>query len=65
MRITSILRGGLLALSLTTSLGVLAPAFADVASNSAAPQNQQDSNTGPYDGPAWEAAKQTQDAQQY
>lgn len=63
MRITSILRGGLLALALTSSLGALAPAFADVTNNAAEPQYQHDSSTGPYDGAAWEAAKQAQDTQ--
>jgi len=64
MRIQSILRGGLFAVALTTSLAALAPAFADTLANSAQPGYQQDSSTGPYDGPSWEAAKQAQDSQQ-
>jgi hypothetical protein len=57
MRITSILRTAALALALGASLTSIAPAFADGAGASSRFQRHQDANTGVYDGPAWEAAK--------
>jgi len=55
MTVTSILRTGLIALALGTSVASALPAFA----NSEAKQSQQlqNANTGVYDGAAWEAAK--------
>ena len=47
MRISSILRTATLALSLTAAMGAMTAAFADNAS--AAQQQQQTANTGPYD----------------
>jgi hypothetical protein len=57
MRITSILRTGTLALALGASLASVAPAFADSVGQSSQFQLHQNANTGVYDGPAWEAAK--------
>lgn len=46
MRISSLLRTATLALSLTAAMGAMTATFAQAAS---APQQQQTSNTGPYD----------------
>jgi cytochrome c551/c552 len=55
MSITSILRTGLLTLALGASLASVAPAFAGSVSDKA--QLHQSTNTGIYDGAAWDAAK--------
>jgi hypothetical protein len=56
MRTTSILRAGMLALALTAGLTAVAPAFAAPAN-----QAQQQSNTGPYDGTAFQAEQHNLD----
>jgi hypothetical protein len=56
MRVTSILRAGFLAVALMAPVAVALPALADTASHQPQAQNQ-DSNSGPYDGADSEAAK--------
>ena len=56
MSITSILRTGLLTLALGASLASVAPAFAGSVQSEKA-QLHQSTNTGIYDGAAWDAAK--------
>jgi len=56
MRITSILRTGTLALTLTAALVAVGPAFAASASFDAQSQLHQSGNTGPYDGTDFQAA---------
>lgn len=65
MHITSILRSGAVALTLIAAVTAIGPAFAAPADKVAQSQQNQNSNTGPYDGPAWEAAKQVQTTQDY
>ena len=57
MTITSILRNGALAIALGASLASVAPAFAGSVSQSDKAQLHQSTNTGVYDGAAWDAAK--------
>jgi len=57
MRVTSILRTGMLALALGAAVTSVAPAFANSVGQSSQFQHQKNGNTGPYDGPAWNAAK--------
>jgi hypothetical protein len=57
MRITSILRNGMLALALGAAVTSIAPAFAGTADQSSRSQLYQSGSTGIYDGPAWEASK--------
>jgi hypothetical protein len=57
MRVISILRAGTLALALGAAVTSVAPAFAGSVGQSSQSQIHQNSNTGPYDGPAWQAAK--------
>lgn len=55
MRIASILRLGTLALALAAGMTTIAPAFAQTASST----QSQATNSGPYSGAAWHAAKQS------
>jgi len=58
MRVATLLRTATLALALTSAVGVFAPAFAgSVSDDQSQAQQTQNSNTGPYDGAADEAAK--------
>lgn len=57
MRVTSLLRTGMLALALGAAVTSVAPAFADSVGQTSQFQQRQNGNTGPYDGPAWNAAK--------
>lgn len=57
MRVTSILRTGMLALALGAAVTSVVPAFANSVGQTSQFHHQQNGNTGPYDGPAWHAAK--------
>ncbi len=57
MRVTSILRSGILALALSASIASVAPAFAGTIGQSSQSQLHQNANTGVYDGASWDAAK--------
>jgi hypothetical protein len=57
MRVSSILRAGLLALALYAPISAASSIVAQAADQSALLQNQQNSSTGPYDGASDEAAK--------
>jgi hypothetical protein len=57
MRVTSILRTGMLALALGASITSIAPAIAGTVDQSSQAEQQQHGNTGVYDGAAWNAAK--------
>jgi hypothetical protein len=56
MRVTSFLRAGFVAAALMAPAAGAVPALADTANHQTQTQNQ-DSNTGPYDGADSEAAK--------
>ncbi|HXS42890.1 MAG TPA: hypothetical protein VN766_22010 [Stellaceae bacterium] len=56
MTITSILRNGALAIALGASLASVAPAFAGSVQSDKT-QIHQSTNSGVYDGAAWDAAK--------
>jgi hypothetical protein len=57
MRVSSLFRAGLLAVALLAPASVAVPVLAQAADQSSELQNQQNSNTGPYDGADFEAAK--------
>lgn len=57
MRIASFLRVGTLALALAAAVTSVTPAFAATSCNPSQPQISQHSNTGPYDGSSFRAAK--------
>ncbi len=57
MRIASFLRVGTLALALAAAVTSVVPAFAATSCNSSQPQISRHSNTGPYDGSSFQAAK--------
>ena len=57
MPVTSMLRNGMLALALGGAVTSVPPAFAANEGQTSQDQQLQNINTGPYDGPAWDAAK--------